>query len=840
MSPKLGLFWGLLALIVHQSTSNTTPTSISTSSTPTTTLDDVTTAQGHLGDDVIESQGHEGTSQGQMMEDGEIMSEGQMSDDSATSQGPTSADGASTQGHLPEARSSEGHVMSSLGHVNNIQRLTRPRAPPRTADNSGVGAWESEPNGVHWLLNLYNPHHWNPSLLPDRQKISGECRSAMKQYLISLANGTVWAAKMSDASGRYSSQFFFGNDFWLGSHTLCKELQNTRANQNVPPFRTSFYVAKLRLKLHHEMTPKVREISLGVCLPSSCQKQDVTTLLQPEQTPPEHSFEVLRVRSVPGDYSIFHDPKLHIAGTVTLVILILMVIGTGYEYMFELQDQQNSKKKGKQAAVAATTLTASVHQMSAASSKLGSALEVVINDKQNLNNSGSDLSTDSYTPAKRTKTEELLLCFSCLSNSRKILHCGAAPKDSLTCVHGLRFLSLAWVIMVHTYLQVFAIAENKTLRTLTERNFMFQTVSNATFSVDTFFFISGLLVTFLYFKSSNRTSSSGEREGERARPSPEGFLAFKIGFLKFCKLVGYRFLRLTPAYMFVLCVASIAMRWLKSNSVFEPVSLDDSNCDKYWWRNALYINSLFPRKDMCMLWSWYMSNDTQFYIIGIVILLISARHLKVASGLLVVFLVSSCVTTALVAVRYDYIVKIEEPFALFDELYDKPWTRLGPYLVGMFAGWFLFKTNARIRISLFTTLSGWLLSLLTLTGLVYGVLGSRMGVASSALYIALGHTAWGAALAWIVIACCCGYGGFVNSLLSCRLLHPLSRLTYCAYLIHPVIMVLTSFQMDGPLHLHNGLVFILYFGNLVAAFLLSFFISITYEAPIVRLLKVLL
>ncbi|RZF36827.1 hypothetical protein LSTR_LSTR012705 [Laodelphax striatellus] len=808
MSPRLGLFWGLLALIVHQSTSSTT-----TTTTPTTNYD-VTSSQGH--DDITPSQGHEDGTPSQGHQD--VM----------PLQGH---DDVSPQGH-------EASVTSSPGHVNNIQRLTRTRAPPRTADDSGQGAWESEPNGVHWLLNLYNPHHWNPSLLPDRQKISGECRSAMKQYLISLANGTVWAAKMSDASGRYSSQFFFGNDFWLGSHTLCKELQNTRANQIVPPFRTSFYVAKLRLKLHHEMTPKVREISLGVCLPSSCQKQDVTTLLQPEQTPAEHSFQVLRVRSVPGDYSIFHDPKLHIAGTVTLVIFILMIIGTGYEYMFELQDQQNSKKKAGNKAVANAAGVANVQINT--SSKLGSALDVVINDKQNLNNSGSDLSTASYTRAKRTKTEELLLCFSCLSNSRKILHCGAAPKDSLTCVHGLRFLSLAWVIMVHTYLQVFAIAENKTLRTLTERNFMFQTVSNATFSVDTFFFISGLLVTFLYFKSSNRTSSADDREGERARPSPEGFLAFKIGFLKFCKLVGYRFLRLTPAYMFVLCVASIAMRWLKSNSVFEPVSLDDSNCDKYWWRNALYINSLFPRKDMCMLWSWYMSNDTQFYIIGIVILLISARHLKVASGLLVVFLVSSCLTTALVAVRYDYVVKIEEPFALFDELYDKPWTRLGPYLVGMFAGWFLFKTNARIRISLFTTLSGWLLSLLTLTGLVYGVLGSRMGVASSALYIALGHTAWGAALAWIVIACCCGYGGFVNSLLSCRLLHPLSRLTYCAYLIHPVIMVLTSFQMDGPLHLHNGLVFILYFGNLVAAFLLSFFISITYEAPIVRLLKVLL
>lgn len=48
--------------------------------------------------------------------------------------------------------------------------------------------------------------------------------------------------------------------------------------------------------------------------------------------------------------------------------------------------------------------------------------------------------------------------------------------------------------------------------------------------------------------------------------------------------------------------------------------------------------------------------------------------------------------------------------------------------------------------------------------------------------------------------------GYIDTLLSCRLLHPLSRLTYCAYLIHPVLMASVSFQMDGPLHLHNGLV----------------------------------
>lgn len=61
---------------------------------------------------------------------------------------------------------------------------------------------------------------------------------------------------------------------------------------------------------------------------------------------------------------------------------------------------------------------------------------------------------------------QMILSFSALSNARKILNCDTAPKDSLTCVHGLRFFSLAWVIMVHTYLQVFAIAGQKSTLSL--------------------------------------------------------------------------------------------------------------------------------------------------------------------------------------------------------------------------------------------------------------------------------------------------------------------------------------------------------------------------------------
>lgn len=83
----------------------------------------------------------------------------------------------------------------------------------------------------------------------------------------------------------------------------------------------------------------------------------------------------------------------------------------------------------------------------------------------------------------------MLLAFSAVNNGRKILNVDATGKKSINCIHGLRFFSIAWIILVHTYLEVFSIGDNKNMRILTERTFMYQTISNATFSVDTFFFI---------------------------------------------------------------------------------------------------------------------------------------------------------------------------------------------------------------------------------------------------------------------------------------------------------------------------------------------------------------
>lgn len=73
--------------------------------------------------------------------------------------------------------------------------------------------------------------------------------------------------------------------------------------------------------------------------------------------------------------------------------------------------------------------------------------------------------------------------------------------------------------------------------------------------------------------------------------------------------------------------------------------------------------------------------------------------------MLVVFVLSSWLTTGYIAFLNNHIPNTDDPLALFDKIYDKPWTRFGPYMVGMCVGWLLFQTNCKIRMNRVCVLS---------------------------------------------------------------------------------------------------------------------------------------
>ncbi|CAH1112271.1 unnamed protein product [Psylliodes chrysocephalus] len=650
---------------------------------------------------------------------------------------------------------------------------------------------------ILWFSRLYDHHRWWNRL----EKLENPlCKSDMMVYLRELGNGTSWAVKMFDASGRYSGQFLFGNDYWLGSKTLCKELTLTEWNTEVPPFAVHFYVAKIRINLNRKFTPVTRQLNVGECLPKSCGVTGVRSLLAHERNQAT-SINIVGVREVPGDYSLLYDFKVHLLGGCTLLVLGLIIISTLADY-FIPNSNENSNKTDK----------ANYKQNG-------------IENNNGINNNGikyistigtanrttdSGISNETKTSAKNGIPLKLLLSFSVIKNGRKILSVEKVSLESIECIHGLRFFSIAWIILVHSYLELFAISNNKNVRIVTERGFFYQTISNATFSVDTFFFISGLLVTLTFFRTEEKKQKPPDKEGI--------YTAIKKS------------------------LNEIIMRYLHSNSVFSPAIIDHISCNNYWWRNILYINNFYPQHEFCMLWSWYMANDTQFYVISTILLLIgirSSKHIKFVGLIIIIFMGASWITTFIIAMKWEYVARVEEPFALFDQLYDKPWLRIGPYLVGIVAGYFLFKMNCKIKMPCGVVVLGWVLSLACLGSLVYGLGRDGLVIPASAFYAALSHSAWGLSIAWITVACCSGYGGPLNYFLSCELFLPLSRLTYCAYLVHPVLMCLTSFHLDGSFHLHQAMAVVIYFGNLVLSFMTAFAISLAFEAPVVNLLKII-
>lgn len=215
------------------------------------------------------------------------------------------------------------------------------------------------------------------------------------------------------------------------------------------------------------------------------------------------------------------------------------------------------------------------------------------------------------------------------------------------------------------------------------------------------------------------------------------------------------------------------------------------------------------------------------------------RHFKSAAALLIVFMASSWITTGYIAYSNSHMPGSDDPLALFDKIYDKPWTRLGPYLIGMCTGWFLFKKDCILNMNKLTLTVGWTASVACLLSLIYGLYDVDLSPWAGAAYSALSHSAWAMGVAWIVVACVTGHGGIVNTILSSTILYPFSRITYCAYLLHPIVIRVMVMSMDSPLHLGSIVTIIIFMGQVVASYALSLFVSLAFEAPVVSMLRIM-
>ena len=590
---------------------------------------------------------------------------------------------------------------------------------------------------------------------------------------------------------------------------------------------SEMYYGSLTLTLssiatHRPLFPPFRE---ELCLPSSCNLSAIELVLaELNKTLNSIGLYIDPATTTYTAYSMKGQPlssgaivMIFVCSAILLLVFISTVVDKVWPAWIEIRRQQKFQLKSKSLQEAEANLPEVEPKLPEYKPLLGNAKRASCNKR---------LEQFLY---------EIVTAFSLYKNIPLIL-ATHQPPSAITSINGVRVISMFWVIMGHVYtftIQIFPITRNLMYVGLTVLpRFASQVIVNGFLSVDSFFFLSGVLVSYLTLREMKR------RKGR-------------------FPLVSYylhRIFRLTPTYMFLLFFFWVFPVYLNQGTpTIQSIAVpQQENCQNYWWTNLLYINNFYPWKleRECMSWSWYLANDMQFFVISpliIIPLFVWFPGGVIASGIL---LLASFFVTGFITGFYRF--PASEFFNLAwglptqpnspdyqSEVYIKPYCRIGPYIIGLLLG-AIFYYNIKPKFPKYLNwlfyLTLWAIAVAIGMSIVYGLYsgfqGREFSQAENILYSMFSHTGWGIALALLLYVCHYGYGGPINSFLSMPFWVPLSRLTFNAYLTHPIVMI-AIFGSERDTMYYTDITMAVY---IVACVVLSYgaagVVSIVVEFPV--------
>lgn len=636
--------------------------------------------------------------------------------------------------------------------------------------------------------------HWLVSLNNFINSMSLDCGNDTDciDYKTRMSTANMFAAQQIDAFGRIPSGLLTMNTLWQGSWEECLSVVSPQEAS----YETQFCWQKLATPItllasgESTFTPEIclsQSISSwSTCMPKSCTDEDITAL-----------FQSLNPTTSNNSLYLFCDnecrptgpPKKKAGFWVMIIILgvtgVVMIASTLFDYLTDYPDGRYKKLR-----------------------------------------SGTGMLC--------------FLAFSMYTNGSQILSVEKRPGQ-IECLHCIRVFSMTWVTIGHVYMQY--LYSDDLLQLMHEnQNFLTLAFTNAFFSVDTFLFVGGLLLTFLFIKDIDRRPSN-------LKSGPYWILYYL-----------HRILRLSPPYWLWLGFTIVFFDFLTPGPTKMSIITSTMGCHKSWWRNILYINNLFDLENLCMGHSWYLALDMQIHVFAPLFLVPLALHYLggIASGVILI-----AVSTAM---NYWAYYKWDLPATMMgfftgagtvdfakttyfqQYIYFASWIRYTPYIIGGWTGYFLYilrKHNIKLKSKLhwLIVVVLWICATLIAIACVYGlfdyVRNKELNTFTRASYYNWSRIGWSLSLAWVVIACEHNIAGPIKDFMEQQLWAPFSRLTYCAYLVHFILISVVFAMARQPLHFVNVMhVYIV--GGLpvfVLSYVVAFIWSCAYEMPALKLEK---
>uniref|UniRef100_A0A914W9K1 Nose resistant-to-fluoxetine protein N-terminal domain-containing protein n=1 Tax=Plectus sambesii TaxID=2011161 RepID=A0A914W9K1_9BILA len=394
----------------------------------------------------------------------------------------------------------------------------------------------------------------------------------------------------------------------------------------------------------------------------------------------------------------------------------------------------------------------------------------------------------------------MLLAFSFYSNTVEIMAAKNRP-GAIGAIHCIRVFSMVWVITGHVFGAELFISNNVLDVQPIIKDFMSQVIANAYFSVDSFFFISGVLLSFMWFKDL--------KKNRKAVMSPSAWVMFYV----------HRIVRLSPPYYMVIAFYTWVLPYFIKQAPL-LIGVGDSligSCPDNWWINFLYLTNIIDYQHQCYVISWYLATDMQIYIFAPIVLIPLAISPLIGFAVSALLFFLSAVASILTIYHFhmppnslSFPGLVRDPQYTVDPsyytfyVYDAPWIRFPVYLIGILLGYYLQTNRRKVTIPKVVNIFSWALSFAMMLTVVFGLYdymgGAEIPLFWRAMYTAFSKTAWGLSLAWIIFSCYYGYGGPINSFMSWNIWIPLGRLTYCAYLLHATVAAFVVATQKQPLH----------------------------------------
>ena len=162
------------------------------------------------------------------------------------------------------------------------------------------------------------------------------------------------------------------------------------------------------------------------------------------------------------------------------------------------------------------------------------------------------------------------------------------------------------MILGHTFCYAFTSTENLLFLYVNRENPMIQLPISALLGAETFFVLGGFLMAYSL------------NEYRKKNPT-------KSVFRYVLKKIFARYININVSFCVILLIATTIAAYLNDTSQFLMHENMEGNCKKYWWRNLLFIQNLFPFEEFCMSWSWHAAADFQLFALCSILIAIKFK-----------------------------------------------------------------------------------------------------------------------------------------------------------------------------------------------------------------------